>query len=80
MAFRKATAIAKESAAGKWELLGNPPVDLGRWVLEGLTSLMPIYEPLEDGAEILWAELGHKTLGAVRRLIKPKGELEAFRD
>jgi hypothetical protein len=27
-----------------------------QWVFEGVTELLPIYEALEDGAEILWAE------------------------
>jgi hypothetical protein len=56
VAFRKATFLAKKSATGKWELLGDPPGRPGRWILEGLTSLLPIYEPLEDGAKVLWSE------------------------
>jgi hypothetical protein len=80
MAFRKAQALAKRSATGKWELLGNPPGRFGRWIFEGLTSLLPIYEPLEDGAEVLWCEYNNKTLGALRRRIKHKSKLEAFED
>ncbi len=79
-AFLKATASAQSSATGKWELLGDPPGRPGRWVLEGLTSLLPIYEPLEDGAEVLWCESKNKTVGTLRRRIKPKGKLEAFED
>ena len=26
------------------------------WIYEGVTSLLPIYEDLEDGAEIMWTE------------------------
>jgi hypothetical protein len=80
VAFQKATFLAKKSATGKWELLGDPPGRPGRWILEGLTSLLPIYEPLEDGAEVLWSESKGKTLGTVRRRIKPKRRLEAFED
>ena len=80
IAFRKAKALAKGNATKKWELLGDPPGRLGRWVFEGLTSLLPIYEPLEDGAEVLWREYSNKTLGALRRRIKAKGKLEAFED
>lgn len=32
---------------------GGVPV---QWIFEGITDLLPIYEPLEDGAEIMWAE------------------------
>ena len=80
VAFRKANVLAKRSATGKWALHGDPPGRPGRWVLEGLTSLLPIYEPLEDGAEVLWSEYRNKTLGTLRRRIKPKGKLEAFED
>jgi len=80
VAFRKATVLAKSSATGKWELLGDPPGRPGRWVLEGFTSLLPIYEPLQDGAEVLWSEYRKKSLGTLRRRIRPKGKLEAFVD
>jgi hypothetical protein len=80
IAFRKASALAQNSATGKWELHGDPPGRPGRWVLEGLTSLLPIYEPIEDGAEVLWCESKNKTLGTLRRQVKPKGKLEAFED
>jgi hypothetical protein len=79
IAFRKANALAKSNSPG-WELLGDPPGRLGRWVFEGLTSILPIYEPLGDGAEVLWREYRNKTLGALRRQVKPKGKLESFED
>jgi hypothetical protein len=80
VAFRKATGLGQSSATGKWELLGDPPGRLGRWVFEGLTSLLPIYDPLEDGAEVLWFEYKATGLGALRRRIKPKAKLETFQD
>jgi hypothetical protein len=79
-AFRKATALAKNSATGRSERIGDSPGRLGRWVLEGFTSLLPIYEPLADGAEILWCESRNKSLAAMRKRIKSKGKLEAFED
>ena len=27
-----------------------------QWVFEGITELLPIYEKLEDGSEIMWTE------------------------
>jgi hypothetical protein len=53
---------------------------LGRWVLEGLSDLVPIYEPLRHGAEILWAEHRNTTIGWTRRRVKNKHELEVFND
>lgn len=80
IAFRKANALAKMSATGKWQLLGDPPGRVGRWVFEGLTSLLPIYDPLEDGAEVLWVEYANTTLGSLRRRIKSKAKLEVFKN
>jgi len=31
-----------------------------QWVFEGVIDLLPIYEELEDGAEIMWAECTKK--------------------
>ncbi|MGH9826138.1 MAG: hypothetical protein ACREDR_23150, partial [Blastocatellia bacterium] len=36
------------------------PKRRGVWRYEGLTSLLPIYEDLQDGAEIIWQE--HKNV------------------
>ena len=52
----------------------------GRWTFEGLTSLLPIYDELEDGAEILWRDHSGRSLKRVRSLVKSKSELEAFDD
>jgi len=49
-------------------------------VLEGLSDLVPIYEPLRHGAEILWAEHRHTTLGRTRRRVKGRHELDVFND
>lgn len=52
----------------------------GHWVFEGLTSLLPIYDELEDGAEILWVEHRNRTVQKIRSWVKQKDELEAFDD
>lgn len=52
----------------------------GRWVFEGLTSLLPIYDEIGDGAEVLWRDRSGRTLKSVRTMVKKKGELEAFDD
>jgi pimeloyl-ACP methyl ester carboxylesterase len=35
---------------------GGPDGVPVRWVFEGITRLLPVYEPLGDGAEIMWEE------------------------
>ncbi|MCC6140562.1 MAG: DUF4288 domain-containing protein [Nitrospira sp.] len=52
----------------------------GHWVFEGITSLLPIYEKLQDGAEILWCEHTGKTLKGIRSRVKRMKDLEAFDD
>lgn len=52
----------------------------GRWVFEGLTSLLPIYDELADGTEILWRDHSGRALKSVRAMVKKKSDLEAFKD
>ncbi len=52
----------------------------GTWRYEGLTSLLPIYEELEDGAEILWKEHQNRSVKKIKSRVKPKYQLEAFDD
>lgn len=52
----------------------------GRWIFEGLTSLLAIHDELTDGAEILWTEHDNRTVGKIRSWIKRKDELEVFDD
>jgi hypothetical protein len=52
----------------------------GTWRYEGLTSLLLIYEELEDGAEILWKEYRDPTVKKIKSWVKPKHQLETFED
>lgn len=51
-----------------------------QFVYEGLTSLLPIYEDLADGCEIMWAEHNNRTLKKLRSWVKDKDDLEVFED
>lgn len=73
-AYEKALKLGKESEG----IYVNSDGENVRWVFEGLTSFLPIYEELEDGAEIIWIERENKTLRTMRKLIKKKEDLEAF--
>jgi|ERR1700722_2106127 hypothetical protein len=79
IAYRRALAVATVGT-GTFEKHGDPPGRLARWVFEGLTSLVAIYEPLEDGSEIAWTEYSNITLAKLRRKVKVKRELETFVD
>jgi Domain of unknown function (DUF4288) len=77
-AWRKAMAHGRLT-----DRLQSPDVVRGRkgiWRFEGLTSLLPIYDRLEDGAELLWVEHSGRSVRSIRRLVKAKADLEAFLD
>ena len=48
-----------------------------QWVFEGVTELLPIYQPLEDGAEIMWAEHEAVRLSELRQRAKPLSEIKS---
>nr|CAP48604.1 putative integron gene cassette protein [uncultured bacterium] len=52
----------------------------GLWKFEGLTSLLPIYDEIEDGAELMWTEHRNKKVKSITARVKKKHELECFQD
>jgi len=46
-----------------------------KWVFEGVVDLLPIYESLEDGAEIMYREHTRTKLKNLRKLVRSKAEL-----
>jgi hypothetical protein len=80
----------REAAYRKAEKIGRLGNDLeayqtidGRkaiWKYEGLTSLLPIYEELEDGAEIIWRAHANRTVKKIQSWVKSKDKLETFDD
>ena len=52
---------------------GDGGVDV-QWVFEGVTELLPVYEELEDGAEIMWTERNSTKLKNLRALVRSKGQ------
>jgi len=75
-AYQKALKFGKEGLDPYEESDGKTV----RFVFEGLSSLIPIYEELKDGAEILFREYDNKTLKTIRSWVKEKDQLEAFED
>ncbi len=69
-AYDKVVALAKQHTK-PYKGGPSPGVEV-RWVFEGVTELLPIYEKLEDGAEIMWAEHAPKTLKKIRSRAKKK--------
>ena len=52
----------------------------GEWQFVGISMLLPIYDPLEDGSEILWHDRGDMPVSRIRALTKTKKELPVFDD
>ncbi|HMV49311.1 MAG TPA: DUF4288 domain-containing protein [Blastocatellia bacterium] len=75
-AFRKAEKVGKLGNGLEARINGRT----GVWRYEGLTSLLAIYEELEDGAEILWNEHKNVTVKKVKSWVKSKDQLEMFDD
>lgn len=76
-AYKKAVYLASKSST-KFE--DSSTGRKGRWIYEGLTSLLPIYDPLEDGAEIFWIDHKNRTIKTIKSRVKQKYELEVFDD
>jgi hypothetical protein len=55
---------------------GGPEGIPVKWVFEGITELLPIYEELEDGSEIMWREHNPKKLKNLKKCIREKYEFK----
>jgi hypothetical protein len=71
--YDKGMVLARENAV---PYKGGPDGEPVQWELLGITEVLPIYEGLADGAEILWTERAPRKLRNLRQMVKPKG---AFR-
>ena len=69
-AYDKIVAIAKRGTE-PYKGGPSPGIDV-QWLFEGVTELLPIYEKLEDGAEIMWAEHSLRSLKKIRSWARKK--------
>lgn len=74
IAYKKAIKIGKESES---EYINTDGYKV-RWIFEGLTTLIAIYEGLEDGAEIIWTEYENKAVKSILNRVKKREDLEVF--
>lgn len=51
----------------------------GFWKFEGLMNLLPVYEELADGNEIMWTE-HRRTVKTIKSWVRKKEELDVFID
>jgi|SRR5690606_5441669 hypothetical protein len=74
-AYDKVEAIGIEHAAPYKGGTEEIPV---QWEYIGITSLLPIYEELDDGAEIMWASNHPRKLKNLRGLVRTKDEFRQW--
>jgi len=70
-AYRKLVAIGEEQTE---PYKGGPEAVDVQWRFEGVTDLLPVYEELGDGVEIMWGE-SHRTLKRTRSLARTVEQL-----
>jgi hypothetical protein len=70
-AHRKIKSIGRSTRPYKG---GHDAIDV-QWVFEGIVELLPVYEEIEDGAEIMWAERS-RSLKKIRSLAKRASEFK----
>lgn len=71
-AFRKAMHLGQSVHPSK--------TDGGEWRFAGISLLLPIYDDLEDGAEVLWTTRGKMQQKNIQKLVKTKKQLPVFND
>jgi hypothetical protein len=74
VAYDRAMSIGKEGDTSYINELGNRVTVRFR----GLRDLDVIYDPLEDGCEIMFTEKLGVTRQGIKKLVRPKRQLEAF--
>ena len=76
-AWQKAVALGRLSVGQE---VHDGKGHTGVWRYEGLTDLLPVYDRLEHGAEILWQEHKGRSVARVKAMVKKKNELGIFND
>ena len=68
-AYEKGKKVAREDAK---PYKGGPQGVPVQWKLVGITQVLPIYEVLEDGSEIAWAERAPRKLKNLKQMVGSK--------
>jgi hypothetical protein len=68
-AYEKGKKVARNNAK---PYKGGPQGVPVQWKLVGITQVLPIYEALEDGSEIAWAERAPRKLKNLKQMVGSK--------
>ena len=70
-AHQKGLSVARENSKPYKGGSEGVPV---QWKLVGVTDVLPIYEELGDGAEIMWTERAPRKLKNLKQMVRQKGD------
>lgn len=70
-AFEKAVQIGKE---GEYTFTNTDKIIM-EWIFVGIADLIPIYDDIEDGAEIMWTDYGFISDRRTKRIPQTKEEI-----
>lgn len=70
-AYDKAVALGKE---GCYTFRNSDKIDM-KWEFVGIGNLLPVYEDIEDGAEIMWSDYGFISAKRSDRFVLTKKQL-----
>ncbi len=78
-AYTKAIEYGNLGKTEQSEFIDEETGRTGKYIFEGIASLLPVYDPIdEDGTEILFDE-EYASVDAVKSRVKKKEELEVFK-
>ncbi len=69
-AYDKIESIAREATEPYKG--GEEGIDV-QWLFEGVTELLPVYDEINDGVEIMWGEHNPKKLKNLQKMVRKKG-------
>ncbi len=82
--LRLVRAKSREDAYRKAMSLGAVGVPSksngGEWRFAGISMLLPIYEKIEHGSELLWEQDKQMSVASLKKLVKSKRQLPVFND
>jgi hypothetical protein len=82
--LRLVQAKSREAAyrkAMKFGAIGMPSkTNGGEWRFAGISMLLPVYDKIEDGSEILWRDDKMMSVARIKKLVRTKRQLPVFND
>jgi len=76
-AYRKLIALGSIKTSECWDTFTGRR---GVWRFEGPRQLLPIYDKIDDGAEVLWTVHRNRPVRSIQSLVRTRKQLPVFDD